>query len=115
MDRFFTEARCLTPLNIKAFNIFKNNFLIPCQDNLSKALINYLKDNNNEEKSNEIKKIFKLMNLYTFSNPKIIKRNNEILWEDEGKNLPKNENGMFDNWFNNYALKKISSYYNKNP
>ena len=113
LDRFFTEARCLTPLNIKAFNKFKNNFLIPCQDNLSKALINYLKDNNNEEKSNEIKKIFKLMNLYTFSNPKIIKRNNEILWEDEGKNLPKNENRMFDNWFNNYALKEISSYYNK--
>ena len=94
--------------------MFKNNFLIPCKDNLFKALINYLKDNHNGEKSNEIKNIFKLMNVESFSNPKIIKINNEIIWENEGKNLQQNENGIFDNWFNNYFLKDISSYYNKN-
>ena len=113
LDRFYTKAKNLAPLNIQSFKIFKNKFLVPCQDNLSKAVLNYLKDNNNEEKSNEIKKIFKLMNVDTFSNPKIIKRNNEILWENEGKNLPTNKNGIFDKWFNNYILKDIISYYNK--
>jgi len=113
LDRFHLIARTLGSLNIKSFNMFKNNFLIPCKDNLFKSLMNYLKDNHNGEKSNEIKNIFKLMNVETFSNPKIIKINNEITWENEGKNLQQNENGMFDNWFNNYFLKDISSYYNK--
>ena len=109
MDRVFGHYK--EPLIRQSFNIFANKFLVPCKDDLFKALINYLLNKNNlenEDISKEIKKIFNLMNI---NNPKIIKINNEIIWENERNNLSEKENEMFDNWFNNYFLKEISSYY----
>jgi len=47
------------------------------------------------------------MNVDKFSEQKIIKKNNEIIWENEGNNLIKNGKNMFDEWFNNYVLKEI--------
>ena len=102
------------PIILQSLKIFKNKFLVPCKDNLFKALINYLLHNNNlenEEISRKIKKIFNLMKIEVISKPKISKRNNEIIWENEGSNLSENENKIFDDWFNNYFLKDISSYY----
>ena len=116
LDRYYVKLQNLSPINTKSFEIFKNNFLIPCKDDLFKALINNFLDNNNlenEENSSKIKKILNLMNADKFSNPKIIKINNEIIWENEGNNFIENENGIFDYWFNNYVLKEISLYYYK--
>ena len=100
----------LAPISTQSFRILKDLFLIHCQDKLSKALTNYFLDNNNlenEENSSKIKKILNLMNVDKFSEQKIIKKNNEIIWENEGNNLIKNGKNMFDEWFNNYVLKEI--------
>ena len=115
LDRFYTLTKNNEPLIEKSFKIFKNRFLVPYQDNLCKALINYLLYNNNnlenEEISRKVKKIFILMNVDENSKLNIIKKNNEIIWENERSHLSENGNKIFDNWFNNYFLKDISSYY----
>ena len=51
------------------------------------------------------------MNVDENSKLNIIKINNEIIWKNEVSNLSENGNKIFDNWFNNYFLKDISSYY----
>ena len=118
LDRYYEKSKNFSPINAKSFEIFKNNFLIPCKDNLFKALINYLLYNNNnlenEEIYRKVKKIFNLMNLDENSKLNIIKINNEIIWKNEVSNLSENGNKIFDNWFNNYVLKEISLYYYKN-
>ena len=115
MDRYI-EDKNLASISTQSFRILKDDFLIPYQDKLSKALTNYFLNNNNlenEENSSKIKKILNLMNADKFSKQKIIKKNNEIIWENEGNNLKKNGKNMFDKWFNNYVLKDIRSYYKK--
>ena len=115
LERFYTHSQNKDPLIEKSFKIFKNRFLVLCQENLFKALINYLLYNNNnlenEEIYRKVKKIFNLMNLDENSKLNIIKINNEIIWKNEVSNLSENGNKIFDNWFNNYFLKDISSYY----
>jgi len=117
LDRFYMPDKNKISLNAHSFNILENNFLELCKDNLSKILLNYFKDNNNlenEEKSNEIKKILKLMNINKIlPKIKLIKKNNEIIWENEGSILSENISYFFFNWFTDYFLKDISSYYDK--
>ena len=116
LGRSYIPIKSKDSLIEQTFKIFKNKFLVPVQDNLFRVLINYLLNNNNlenEENSSKIKEIFNLMNISEISEPKIIKINNEIIWENDGNKLSETENKIFDNWFNNYFLKEISSYYHK--
>jgi len=116
LERCYILTKNKDSLIKQTFKIFKNKFLVPVQDNLFRVLINYLLNNNNlenKENCSTIKKIFNFMNVVEISEPKIIKIKNEIIWENDGNNLSETENNMFDNWFNNYFLKEISSYYHK--
>ena len=59
LDRFYIPAKSIQSLSAKSFNILENKFLECCQDNLSKGLLNYLKDNNNLENEKNIMKLKK--------------------------------------------------------
>ena len=114
LDRFYTPGKILIRLVQKSFKIFKNEFFLPLKGNLFKALTNYFIEINNKDDTEEniknIKKIFNLMNYIDISNPKIIKKNNEMEWINENREETSFEekSKTFNEWFNNNFLKEYN-------
>lgn len=106
LDRYYTKRKFIPSLNKHSFDLFKNNFLIPFKGDLFDALIYFFKNNNNldnEEKIKKIKRLFKVILIpEDMNNPKIYKKNNEIIWQNEDNN--NNSLKKIDIWFNNYFL-----------
>ena len=116
LDRFYTRAKNKKSLNKVSFDLYINEFIIPLKDNLYSVLSNYFKELenlDNEENEKKIKKIFKIMNFDNIKNPKIVKKDNEIFWEnDSGNGQHVEENyQFFDDWYNNYLSKDINSLF----
>ena len=117
LDRFYTTAKHKLSLNKLSFELFKNEFFIPIKDNLYNVLSNYfieLEKLDNDENAIKIKKIFNIMNSFdNIYKPKIVKKNNEIFFENEGynDNYVDEKYKFFDNWFNNYFSEDLNSLF----
>ena len=118
LDRFYTKSKSKVSLNKRAFDLYKDKFFIPLKEVIFHELTNYFKEidkMDNEENVKKIKKIFKLMffidNIF---NPKIVKKNNEIIWENEATEFHDNNNIIstdnFGDWFNVYFLPCVNSH-----
>ena len=115
LERFYTKAKNKIPLNKKSFDLFKSSFFTPLQKDIFNALTELFKEiyeKDNEENSIKIKKCFKLISdIDNISEPIIVKENNEILWKNENDSILNNNNGIFDDWFNNYFIKEINLFF----
>ena len=117
LDRFYTRAKNKSSLNKVSFDLYINEFIIPLKDNLYGALSYYFKELenlDNDENVIKIKKIFKIINnIDNIKKPKIVKKDNEIFWENESDNdqYVEEKYNFFDYWLNNYLFKDINSIY----
>ena len=118
LENYYIKSKNRFSLNKKSFDLLKNDFFIPFKEKLFQNLKindeNNL-DNNKKENDNNIKKILNMLLYIDILEPKIEKINNEIIWIDENKDLNKHEiqESTFDNWFNNYFIKFIEPFVQK--
>ena len=118
LDRFYTKSKSILSLNEKAFNAYINEFFIPLKDNLSTALTNFfleINDKDSDQNGQQIKKVIKAMKeLDELSKPKLVKKNDEIIWENENNNNgPSQKYELFDHWFNDHFIKDFNSFIEK--
>ena len=115
LEKYYIKAKNLKPLNKKSFELFKNGFFLPFKEKLFKNL--KIVDENDLDKKEEndnhnIKKIFTLLLCIDMIEPKIEKKNNEIIWKNKNEDLnyQDNKNSTFDIWFYTYFFKFIEPY-----
>jgi hypothetical protein len=119
LDKFYLKSREKLSLDELSFNLYKKEFFIPLKENLYEALTHYFKEIenlDNDENVAKIKNIFKLMDSFdNISNPKIVKENIEIFWENNTQHhnysgfINKNDH-FCDNWYNSF-IKDINSLF----
>ena len=118
LDRYYSKANSRQCLNKRSFDLYKNKFFNTLKKDIFHALTNYFKEFDkidNEENEKKIKKIFKLMffidNIF---NPKIVKENNELIWENEETEFHLQNNNLhedtFEEWFNVNFLTELYSF-----
>ena len=109
LDKYYIKQKNLPSLKEQSFNLYINDFFIPLKDILFMSLTFFFKEIENkdsEQNQQNIKKVIKIMKeLDELSKPKLVKKNNEIIWANENNNIPPKKYELFDYWYNKLFLK----------